>query len=452
VTTNTVDPVDPEVVQLRAALPAYTLTPLYLIMGVSAVDLASRSVLAVALDDIKAEFGVGDTALGVLGGAYFGLAILSGIPFGVLTDRTNRARIIAIGFVPWSIGMLLQSVAASFAVLVFARVLLGSIEASNGPSAQSLLGDYYPVQRRSRVLGIWRLGDVIGSSVGFAVAGVIATAFGWRWSFATFGLLGALCGLLVLRYLPEPPRGVADALHRAEQRAIGGDVPAKAAGERAAPDLSFRAAFRHLVRIRTAWVMVIAAGCSDFFFVGLGAWATSFFRRVHGVEASAAGAAMSLVLLTVIAGAIVGGRYSDRLLAEGRPADRIRFAALGYLGGWAAAAAAFTVDSYPAAVGLLGVAGFLIYLPIPALWTMWMDIIPAAMRGRAGSVSSILRAGFTASGPALIGVLSDVWDLRTAFQLVAPSLAISGLVLLLARRTYEPDAEAARAEAELAHV
>jgi hypothetical protein len=40
VTTNTVDPVDPEVVQLRAALPAYTLTPLYLIMGVSAVDLA----------------------------------------------------------------------------------------------------------------------------------------------------------------------------------------------------------------------------------------------------------------------------------------------------------------------------------------------------------------------------------------------------------------------------
>ena len=165
-----------------------------------------------------------------------------------------------------------------------------------------------------------------------------------------------------------------------------------------------------------------------------------------------AGAVMSLVLLTVIAGAVVGGRYSDRLLAEGRAAARIRFAALGYLGGWAAAAAAFAVDSFPAAVALLGLAGFLIYLPIPALWAMWMDIIPAAMRGRAGSVSSILRAGFTAAGPALIGALSDVWDLRTAFELVAPSLAVSGLVILLARHTYEPDAEAARAETELARV
>jgi MFS family permease len=452
VTSNVEGPADPEVAHLRAELPAYSLTPLYLIMGVSAVDLASRSVLAVALDDIKAEFGVGDTALGLLGGAYFGLAVLSAIPFGVLTDRMNRARIIAIGFVPWSVGMLLQSVAASFAVLVFARVLLGSIEASNGPSAQSLLGDYYPVRRRSRVLGIWRLGEVIGSSVGFAVAGIIATAFGWRWSFATFGILGALCGLLVLRFLPEPPRGVADALHRAEQRAVGGAVPAVAVPEAGALDLSFRAAFRRLVRIRTAWVMVIAAGFSDFFFVGLGAWATSFFRREHGVEASAAGAAMSLVLLTVIAGALVGGRHSDRLLAEGRPGARIPFAAFGYIAGWAAAAAAFAVGSFPVAVALLGVAGFLIYLPIPALWAMWMDIVPASMRGRAGSVSSILRAGFTAAGPALIGALSDVWSLRTAFQLVAPSLAVSGLVILLARHTYVPDAEAARAEAELAHV
>ena len=260
-TSSTAGALDPEVSRLRAALPAYSLAPLYLIMGVSAVDFASRSVLAVSLDDIKAEFGVGDTALGLLGGAYFGLAVLSGIPFGILADRMSRARIIAIGFIPWSVGMLLQSVAASFAVLVFARVLLGSIEASNGPTSQSLLGDYYPVQRRSRVFGIWRLGDVIGSSVGFAVAGVIATTFGWRWSFATFGLLGVLCGLLVLRFLPEPPRGVADALYQAEERAAGEVTsPPVLAADKEEPDLSFRAAFRRLVRIRTAWVMVLAAG------------------------------------------------------------------------------------------------------------------------------------------------------------------------------------------------
>ena len=138
-----------------------------------------------------------------------GLAMLSAIPFGVLTDRMNRARIIAIGFVPWAVGMLLQSVATTFAVLVAARVLLGSIEASNSPASQSMLGDYYEVGRRSRILGIWRLGEVIGSSIGFAVAAAIADVFGWRWSFASFGLLGVVCAVVVWRALPEPPLAAA---------------------------------------------------------------------------------------------------------------------------------------------------------------------------------------------------------------------------------------------------
>jgi hypothetical protein len=46
----------------------------------------------------------------------------------------------------------------------------------------------------------------------------------------------------------------------------------------------------------------------------------------------------------------------------------------------------------------------------------------------------------------VIGALSDLWDLRTAFLVATPSLALSGVLILLARRTYEPDAEAARAE------
>lgn len=426
--------------RLRAQLPDYSLFPLYLIMTVSAVDYASRSVLAVVLEDIKEEFGVGDTALGVLGAAYFGVATLSAIPFGVLADRWSRVRIIALGFVPWSVGMLLQSAAVSFAMLFGARMLLGSIEASNGPSSQSLLGDYYPVQRRSRILGTWRIGDVIGTSIGFAIAGGIATAFGWRASFATFGVLGALCGVVVARRLPEPPRGVADALYLAEQRAEGVS-PVDAVGP---ADLSFREAFRVLTRIRTAWVMVVAAGVSDFFFVGLTAWSTTFFRRHHDIEAAAASGVMSVVLITVIAGAVIGGRYGDRLLAEGRARARVRFASVCYVAGWAASCAAFAVGPLGLAVVLLMLAGFLIYLPIPTLWTMWIDIVPAAMRGRAGSVSSILRAGFAASGPLLIGALSDVWGLRTAFLVVTPSLAVSGLVILLARSSYERDAARAR--------
>jgi MFS family permease len=214
--------------------------------------------------------------------------------------------------------------------------------------------------------------------------------------------------------------------------------------ERAPVDLSFMDAFRVLFRIRTAWVMVVAAGVSDFFFVGLGAWSTSFFRRHHGLDEASASVTMSVVLVAVIAGAVLGGRHSDRLLAQGRARSRIGFAAVCYVAGGAAACGAFAAGPLALAVVLLLVGGFLIYLPIPALWAMWIDIVPPTMRGRAGSVSSILRAGFAAAGPPLIGALSDVWDLRTAFVLVTPTLAGSGLIILLARPTYERDAAAAR--------
>lgn len=446
------DGIPDAVAGLRARLPRYSLGPLFIIMAVGAVDFADRAVLAAVFDDVKAEFGVGDTALGLLAGAYFGLATLSFIPCGILADRWNRVRLIALGFIPWSVGMFLQSAAGSFAMMFGARMLLGSIEASNGPSAQSLIGDYYPVERRSRVLGIWRLGEVIGSAIAFASAGVIATMFGWRASFAAFGLLGVLCAGVVVRYLPEPPRGITDALFAAEQRA--GIAPADA-GIATTPDVdtayietvSLRDAFGRLVRIRTAWIMALAAGVGDFFFTGLGSWTTSFFRRYHGLDAATASAVMSVVLLTVVAGALVGGRYSDRLVREGRGDQRVVLAAFGFGAASVMVMVAFALDSLPLAIALLAVAGFFLYLPVPALWAMWIDIIPAHLRGRAGSVSSVLRVAFIAVGPAAIGVLSDRWNLRAAFLIVAPALAINGLLLLLARHTYEPDAAAARADA-----
>ena len=429
-----------DVAYLRSQLPRYSLKPLFIIMAVSAVDFADRSVLAAVLEDVKAEFGVSDTALGVLGGAYFGLATLSVIPCGILADRWRRVSLIALGFVPWCLGMFLQSAAGSFAMMFGARILLGSIEATNGPSAQSLLGDYYPVERRSRILGIWRLGEVIGSSIAFAVAGGIATAWGWRASFFTFGVLGLVCGAFVLRFLPEPRRGIPDALFAAEQRAAGEPPPPPV------PEVTGWEVVKRIARIRTAWVMVFAAGIGDFFFTGLSSWAATFFRRHHGLESASASAIMSVLLLTVIAGAIVGGRRGDKLVAEGRARERVTFGAAGFIGGAVFAMAAFAVESLPLAIALLAAAGFLIYLPIPVLWAMWLDIIPANLRGRAASVSSVVRTVFVALGPATVGALSDVWDLRVAFLLVTPSLAINGLLYLLARNTYESDAAAARAE------
>ena len=74
------------------------------------------------------------------------------------------------------------------------------------------------VGRRARIMGLWRVGAVLGSGAGFAIAGALATSFGWRASFVVFGICGFVCALLVERFLPEPERGVPDELQRVELR------------------------------------------------------------------------------------------------------------------------------------------------------------------------------------------------------------------------------------------
>jgi MFS family permease len=452
---------------LRARMPNHSLRVIYLLTAVTAVDWASRSTLAVAFDDIKAEFHLRDWDLGALVAAFTVVATLSVIPCGILADRWKRVRLIAIGFVPWGIGMLWQGAATSFAMLFIARMFLGAIEATNGPASESLIGDYYPVTRRARIMGIWRLGFLIGSSLGAVIAGAIVDGAGWRASFVVFGLLGFLCGGIVLKWLPDPQRGVPDALHEVESQladldldsggggvGVGGEGAAAihlgldGGADAAVPadmrTISLADAFRQLVKIRTAWVMVLGASIGEFVFSGLGAWAISFFRRYHGMSASEAGGVQFFILLGVIGGTIVGSRLGDRYLAENRHEQRVVLGAAFFGLGWLVSIPAFATDTTWLSIALLTVVGFCIYVPIPGLWAMWFDIIPAPLRGRASSLFTIVRVAFAASAPALIGAISTATSLRTAFLVVMPAQLINGVVLLFARSSYRADAARAR--------
>jgi hypothetical protein len=156
-------------------------------------------------------------------------------------------------------------------------------------------------------------------------------------------------------------------------------------------------------------------------------------------------------LIGVIGGTVVGSRLGDRYLAEDRHESRVVLGAAFFGLGWLISIPAFAVDNTPVAVLLLMVTGFCIYVPIPGLWAMWFDIIPAPLRGRASSLFTIVRVSFSATAPALIGWLSTITTLRTAFLIVMPAQLINGLVLLAARSSYRSDAERAR-QATRAHV
>src|SRR3954451_6819084 len=188
--------------------------PLILLTAVLAVDQADRYLLSAVFPLLKDDFGLSDTQLGSLSAAFLLVATAGSVPFGILVDRTVRTRIAAWGAALWSVAMLATALATSYPGLFLSRMGLGVAESSYTPASFSLLTDYYPVETRSRVLGIYQVGSVLGF-LGLPLGGLIATHWGWRAAFDLYALMGFVVAALVWR-LREPARGVSDGMRVVE--------------------------------------------------------------------------------------------------------------------------------------------------------------------------------------------------------------------------------------------
>jgi len=269
---------------------------LFILWLLSASSLVDRSVIAVLLEPIKAEFQVSDTMLGILTGIAFGIFYATlGIPIARWADRGNRKVIITLALVLWSVMTTLSGLAQSFWQLALARVGLGVGEAGANPPAQSLLIDYFPPERRGRALAIWLTSGTAGSVLGFVLGAQIAARFGWRMAFVSMGLPGLALAGVAARFITEPRSepGVITVAHSAEP---------------------FRTSIRSLWA-KPAFLKLLSANVL-FYLVAYGvlAFGTSYIVRVLGVKLAAGGTAYGLMsAASGLVGLLVGGFLTDRL-------------------------------------------------------------------------------------------------------------------------------------------
>src|ERR1700759_484838 len=126
----------------------YVVVLLTLIYTVSFID---RQILALMIGPIRRDFGISDTQVSLLIGLAFALFYtFLGIPIARLADRHSRRAIIAVGVLVWCLMTAACGVSHNYGQLFMARVGVGVGEAALGPSALSMLSDYFPQQTRGR--------------------------------------------------------------------------------------------------------------------------------------------------------------------------------------------------------------------------------------------------------------------------------------------------------------
>jgi len=138
-----------------------------------------------------------------LGGYGLSQGILQ-IPFGMLSDKYGRKKIITIGLLLFAAGSLLGALTHSIYGMIIARILQGT--GAIGSVLIALLADLTPDQQRIKAMAV--IGVTIGIS--FSLAMVLSPAithyFGLSGIFY-FTFILALCGLAILHLIiPNPQK------------------------------------------------------------------------------------------------------------------------------------------------------------------------------------------------------------------------------------------------------
>ena len=409
---------------------AYRRYVLALLLAVNLLNYIDRQVLFAVFPLIKADLRLSDTALGFLGSAFMLSYMVAAPLFGWLGDHWNRIRLASSGLVVWSLATALAGFSTGYRTLLAARATVGIGEASFGTVSPGLIADYFPKERRGRVLAWFYVAIPVGSALGYLLGGVLGQRFGWHAAFLLVGLPGLLLAIPI-GLLREPPRGGDAALPPtpADLHSAGPYQAGKTA-----------AGYAELFRNRSFLLNTLAMAAMTFAMGGLAQWLPSFLNRVHSLDLAKGNTLFGAVtVLAGISGTMTGGWLGDRWQKKSGK-GYLLISGWGFLIGTPFAVWAILSPTLPGCMWAIFLAEFFLFLNTGPLNTVILNVTAPAVHAMAFAVNIFfIHALGDAVSPTILGWLSDQWGLRSALLITPLSMALAGLFCFICSRHVESD-------------
>ena len=272
-------------------------------------NFLDRQILGILKEPIKADLGLTDTQLGLMGGvAFAALYTTLGVPIAWLADRVSRTWIMTVALSVWSGFTMLCGVTTGFWQLFLSRMGVGIGEAGGVAPAYSLITDYFPKEQRARALAAYSFGIPLGSALGLLFGGLIAAYVSWRWAFITVGAAGLVLAPIFKSVVKDPVRGGLDI------------APGATSGAKPTPP-TFMTVVRTVLPKSSFWLLAFGAASSSVCGYGVAFWLPSFFIRSLGLTLAQTSVYFSAItLIGGMAGIWLGGSLADRFGAKNRAA------------------------------------------------------------------------------------------------------------------------------------
>jgi MFS family permease len=393
---------------------------LTLLLGINFFNYVDRYVLAAVEPMVqKALFPGRDvndahvlTLMGSLSTVFIVSYMVVAPVVGWLADRTSRWLLIGCSVILWSVATGGSGLAATFGMLFIMRMFVGVGEGGYGPSAPTIIADFYPVSRRGSVLAWFYMAIPLGSAVGYAVGELLAKKFGWRWAFVAVMPPGLMLGALCF-FQKEPPRGVVDS----------DETPPKL---RPADYLT-------LLRNRS-YLLDTAGMCAMTFAIGgIAYWMPKYVDEVRHAGSLVT---VKFGLITAVAGilaTLLGGMAGDKL--------RSRFAGSYFLvSGFGLLLACpfivlMTKSSFPLAWVWVFFAVFWLFFNTGPSNAILANVTHSSIRATAFAINILILHAFgDALSPPLLGNIAGHFGWDSAFLVVTAVTALGGIIWLFGAR------------------
>lgn len=401
----------------------------------SIVSYVDRQIINLLVDPIKADLGLTDVQISLLQGFSFALlyAFLA-IPLAWIADRYNRKWLILVGLICWSGATFSSGLAMGFAVLFVARMLIGFGEATLAPAGMSMISDYFSKERLPAAISVFTGSGFIGSGLalvigGYMYAGLVEAGpqtlpFGtfqpWQLTFMAVAALSVPLFFLLL-LIREPVRR---------------DGNAVIAMEDAPPALEIISFLKGNAKV--FFPLFFAFSCFAAAQFGIGAWAPSYFIRIHGWDQMQVGEFFGpVVMFAGLGGVVFGGFMAERLMGKGISDATLRIPAVAVALAFPLAVAFPLCGSAFFGLALLAGVIFLGTIPFGAGVATFPLITPNRMRAQVIAVYLLVAnlLGYSA-GPILIAALtdnvfSDPAAINLSLAIAPPGIMVIGILLIL---------------------
>lgn len=350
--------------------------------------------------DIKDEFAIGDTGLGMTLAATYLISGVASIHAGELSDRMGARRSLLLSMWVTVAGYLaVAALARSFPTFLVSMAVAGAGLTLAGPAAKVLVAQHVSTGRHGIAFAVHMSAIPLAPLLAGLTVPLVGGTEAWRWAFVGGAVL-AVVGILMLpaeKRAPEP---------RPAARAT---APGRFAHVRLAPLFAFGAS----ATLASSAVFSAAA----FFVVN---------SESAGISEDSAGLLLSATSAGVIAARIVLGVMADR----GRTGDILTVAVLlvASAGGYALMAAG---------IGWLYALGGQIAIILGWSWPGLMVLALVRMNAHApGLASSFAVGGLNLGavvGPAAFGAISDSASSSMALVVAAVWTLASAALCVLGR-------------------